>query len=134
MAIVNITQAAKLAGLSRSYFQRKYIKTGVISSTAGKDGQKEIDTSDLLRVFGEFKDTPEHSDSTVTSEHQYIPQSTPQYIPSVQQQIRLAELEVENRMLREQMDEIKDQHAKQIQLLQHIVDTHKPWWKFWDKP
>lgn len=127
MAIVNITQAAKLAGLSRSYFQKKYIKSGIISTTANQKGHKQIDTSELLRVFGKLNNIPEHSDDTVLSTHENIPQN----IPSIEQQIRLIELETENRLLKEHMDEIKEQHAKQVQLLQYIVESHKPWWKFW---
>ena len=124
---VNITEAAKLVGLSRSYFQKKYVKSGQISTVTDKNGHKQIDTSELLRVFGELKDTPVHSDSTAVSEQQSIPDN----MPDIEQKIRLAELEVENRMLREQMAEIKEQHSQQVRLLEHITATYKPWWKFW---
>ena len=127
VAIVNITQAAKLAGLSRSYFQKKYVKTGLISSETGKDGHKKVDTSEILRVFGKLESTPEHSDNTVLSKQQDTPQNT----PSIEQQIRLAELEVENRMLKDHMDEIKEQYSTQLRLLEHMVENHKPWWRFW---
>lgn len=123
MAIVNITQAAKLAGLSRSYFQKKYVKTGLISSETGEDGHKKIDTSEILRVFGKLKDIPEHNDNTVLSEQQDT--------PHVEQQIRLAELEVENRMLKTHMEEMKEQYSTQLRLLEHMVESQKPWWKFW---
>lgn len=127
VAIVNITQAAKLAGLSRSYFQKKYIKSGLISSSIGEDGHKKIDTSEILRVFGKLEDTPEHSDNTVLSDQQNTPENT----PHIEQQIRMAELEVENRMLKERMDEMKEQYSTQLRLLEHMVENHKPWWKLW---
>ena len=126
VAIVNITQAAKLAGLSRSYFQKKYIKSGLISSSTGEDGHKKIDTSEILRVFGKLEDTPEHSDDTVLSHQQDTPQNTPENTPHIEQQIRMAELEVENRMLKERMDEMKEQYSTQLRLLEHMVENHKP--------
>jgi hypothetical protein len=131
VATVNITQAAKLAGLSRSYFQKKYIKTGLISSETGKDGHKKIDTSEILRVFGKLENTPEHSDMGVFSRHHDTPKDIPENTPHIEQQIRLAELEVENRMLKERMDEMKEQYSTQLRLLEHMVENHKPWWKFW---
>ena len=62
MALVNFTQAAKMAGISRSYFHRKYIKQGVLSVSTDSDGNKKVDTSELLRVFGELKGVPVHSE------------------------------------------------------------------------
>ena len=131
MATVNITQAAKLAGLSRSYFQKKYIKTGLISYETGKDGHKKIDPSEILRVFGKLEYTPEHSDMGVLSKHHDTPKDIPENTPNIEQKIRLAELEVENRMLKERMDEMKEQYSTQVRLLEHMVENHKPWWQFW---
>ena len=56
MAKVSITEAIKLSGVSRSSFYGKYLKQGKISVTNGVDGKKEVDTSELLRVFGELKE------------------------------------------------------------------------------
>lgn len=135
MATVNITQAAKLVGLSRSYFQRKYIKAGIVSCKTGDDGHKKIETAELLRVFGELKNMPEgtpvHSDSTVTSEQEDTPKSIPKVTPIIDDAIQLAELKVENRMLKERMAEMKEQHSSQLRLLEHLVENHRPWWKFW---
>ena len=51
MARVSITQAAKLAGISRSNLYKSYIDKGLI--TVSKDDRNKpcIDTSELLRVF-----------------------------------------------------------------------------------
>ena len=68
MALVNFTQAAKMAGISRSYFHRKYIKQGVLSVTTDADGNKKVDTSELLRVFGELKGIPVHSKQNTPNE------------------------------------------------------------------
>jgi len=53
MAIVSISKAAKLVRKSRTTVQ-KYIKDGKLSKCAGENGAEGIDTSELLRVFGEF--------------------------------------------------------------------------------
>lgn len=50
---VSITQAAKLAGISRSYLYRKYINNGLISVETETD-KKFIDISELIRVFGDI--------------------------------------------------------------------------------
>lgn len=131
VAEVNVTQAAKLAGLSRSYFQKKYIKTGIISAKTGEDGHKKIDPSEILRVFGKLENTPEHSDMGVFSRQHYTPKDTPENTSPIDQQIRLVELEVENRMLKTHMEEMKEQYSTQLRLLEHMVENHKPWWQFW---
>ncbi len=55
MAKVTITEAAKLAGVSRVTMYRKYIKTGSISVEKDRDGKPQIDTSELIRVVGEIQ-------------------------------------------------------------------------------
>jgi Zn-dependent oligopeptidase len=57
MAKVTITDAAKLAGISRAHLYKKYIKTGVISISKDHRDRPYIDTSEILRVFGELLDT-----------------------------------------------------------------------------
>ncbi len=57
MPKVTITDAAKLAGISRAHLYKKYIKTGVISISKDHRDKPFIDTSELLRVFGELSDT-----------------------------------------------------------------------------
>lgn len=54
MAEVSISEAARLVKLSRSHFYKTYIHTGRIS--VGRDflGKPQIDTSELLRVFGKI--------------------------------------------------------------------------------
>ena len=61
MPYVNITEAAKLAGLSRSYFHTNYINTGRISVDRSEPRNPKIDTSEILRVFGKLtkQETPE---------------------------------------------------------------------------
>lgn len=54
MALVNISEAARLAGVSRQTLYKRYITPGVISVV--KDGDAPaIDVSELIRVFGDLK-------------------------------------------------------------------------------
>ena len=105
MANVNITQAAKLAGISRSYFHRKYIKTGAVSVISDANGKPQVETSELLRVFGTLKGSQVHS--------------VPVYMgaPSNTQENNLAENEdsalfIENKALRQQLQESKEREKK----------------------
>lgn len=52
MALVTVTQAARLAGISRQYLYKAYIKTGKVSVERDSKGAPLIETSELLRVFG----------------------------------------------------------------------------------
>lgn len=55
MAKVSISEAARLAGISRQHLYKKWITPGLL--TVEKDGENPpaIDTSELLRAFGELK-------------------------------------------------------------------------------
>lgn len=52
MALVTITDAARLAGISRQYLYKAYIKTGKLSVDRDSRGSPMVETSELLRVFG----------------------------------------------------------------------------------
>jgi septal ring factor EnvC (AmiA/AmiB activator) len=65
MSKVNLTQASKMAKISRSTLYNKYIKNGLITVEV-IDDKKMIDVSELLRVF-----------STVQVDDQQIQSSTP---------------------------------------------------------
>jgi len=58
MAIVSISEAAKITGKARSTIQ-SYIKTGKLSKTTDSHtGVVGVDTSELIRCFGELITTP----------------------------------------------------------------------------
>ena len=54
MAKLSITQAAKMAGISRQTLYVKYINTGSISIEV-VNNKKVIDTSEIIRVFNDVK-------------------------------------------------------------------------------
>ena len=53
MTQVSISQAARLAGISRSALYRSYIKTGKLTIGSDAQGRPVVDTSELIRVFGD---------------------------------------------------------------------------------
>ena len=136
MAQVNITQAAKLAGVARTTLYNTYIKAGKITVTKDRSGHKCIDTSELLRVFGELQnDEAVQLDNTL--ERPTGQPLTPDVV-QIEQAVHLAKLETENDMLKAMIDELKEQRSldrEQIQNLSTKLLEHKPqalakrWWQ-----
>jgi hypothetical protein len=58
MSIVTVTQAIALSGKSPSTFYR-HLKVGKVSKAA--DGSGGIDTTELLRVYGELQEPPKRT-------------------------------------------------------------------------
>ncbi len=54
MALLSVSEAAKLVGKSVKTIYR-HIDTGKLSFTHNDNGIKSIDTSELIRVYGELK-------------------------------------------------------------------------------
>lgn len=60
MTLVSISEAARLAGISRQTFYRHIDKKG-ISVTKDNDDNPVVDTAEILRVYGALQDTtPSH--------------------------------------------------------------------------
>jgi hypothetical protein len=53
MAKISISEAARLAGISRSALYRGYISKGKLTVERDKNNAPMVDTSELFRVFGE---------------------------------------------------------------------------------
>src|SRR6266436_5207210 len=56
MAKVSVSEAARLAGISRTNFYKSYVKTGKLTVERANDGKPAVDTSEILRVFGRLQD------------------------------------------------------------------------------
>ena len=69
MALVSVSHAARLAGISRQHLYRKYIKPGEISVQRDEKGDPMIDTSELLRVFGVLEGDTLGDDNKLQKEH-----------------------------------------------------------------
>lgn len=96
MSQLPISEAAKRVGRSPKTLYR-LVSTGVLSATVDENGKKQIDTSELLRVFGEIRTGREKTEN-------------PETIPMSQREIddktaRMAVLEAEMRLMRELLAE-----------------------------
>jgi hypothetical protein len=114
----NISQAAKMTGKTRTTIYKK-IKSGELSAELGEDGNRLIDTAELLRVFGELV-TPD----TVSMDVHAIHSETPQVTPLLERQISL--LEAENKRLHEQIASDRREKERLLGLLekQTLLLTH----------
>lgn len=68
MARLTITEAIKQSPVGRTRMYSHYIKSGLITVSVGSKGDKYIDSSELLRVFGSIGQPVqgEHSEGTST--------------------------------------------------------------------
>ena len=108
MALINLTQAAKLTGKNRSTIWR-HIKRGKLSSRKNHDGKPMVDTSELIRVYGSIKEiaTPQKKEL--------------QYHATPPQDNLIQGLISEIKKLREEQSELKEQ----LKTLTHRLE-YKP--------
>lgn len=139
MAKVSISEAARLAGISRPTIY-KLINSGQLNFTsvvkAGKT-VKSIDTSELIRVFGTIGNLHAATDFTVNPEQEITHLNRPD-LQDLQHKIEL--LQKENEGLKEAVAS-RDDHISSLRqamlLLEHKQDTQHPspppmrWWQFW---
>lgn len=108
----SVRDAAQRVGISRQTMFR-YIKDGKISATTDRDGQKQIELTELLRVFGELQPetetptTPRNSPRPVSRDTATAP-ATSQYQMEIlrlqaQLEIKTAELD----LAKERINELK---------------------------
>ncbi len=67
MAQVSISEAARLAGVSRSTLNR-HLQNGAISKHRDASGRPYIETSELLRFYGELSQ-PDRTDQDIVGQH-----------------------------------------------------------------
>lgn len=115
MPPVTVRQAAELVGLSRQAMYR-CISSGRVSATVGHDGEKRIDTTELMRVFGQLL-TPGQSESKVPDSSRQAT-ATPEHSVSVNLQMELVELRAE---LRVREAKVQAQ-AAEIEMLKQRVE------------
>lgn len=123
MAIVSISEAARLVGKSRRTIQRD-IAAGKLSKC---DNGKSLDTSELLRVYGAFSDATNVADVNATMT-QLVADNIPTDVTDMR--ARLAALEAENAALKDHLGSLK----QAMLLLEHkITDEPKKaprrWWQ-----
>jgi len=139
MAKVSISEAARLAGISRPTIY-KLINSGQLNVTPivkGGKTVKAIDTSELMRVFGTIESYPVATDFTVNPE-QDITRFNGHDLQDLQHRIEL--LQKENEGLKEAVAS-RDDHISSLRqammLLEHKQESQRPlppqvrWWQFW---
>lgn len=142
MALVSISEAARLTGKARSTLH-KYIRQGKLSTTTDQNtGNKSIETSELIRVFGKISNSSTTDSDSVTHVSE-LQQETPNTTQSLQIKLQLLEqenthLKAEKELLSKNLDDIR-----QAMLLIEsklpttpepvaLVPTKKSW-QFWKK-
>ena len=111
MAQLNLTQAAKAAGIARGTLY-KHIEQGKISCEMDDKGKKVIDTSELIRVYGEIEN-PEPSEER-SIEHKATPETTE--IVQVLRE-RIEDLEQQVKDLRKDKEGSKEREDKFLDII-----------------
>ena len=129
MAIVSVSEAARLVGKSRRTIQRD-IAAGKLSKC---DNGKKLDTSELLRVYGSLLNVPNDADKNA-----HMTQDVALNIPPdvAEMRIRLAALEAENAALKDHLGSLKQAmlllEYKEQQTSTKTTQQRK-WWQFFKK-
>lgn len=138
MAQVSISEAARLTGKSRKTLHT-YISTGKITKVTDTQGKPKIDTSELIRVFGNLIITQE----TDKSQCNISQQVTAETVTIHTQEVALLKQEVA--LLRELLAE-KDKRNEDLKHAMLLIESKLPAtpepvtqpvvkksWQFWKK-
>ena len=103
MVLLTISKAAKTVGKPRSTLY-KHIKNGKLSAIMDSAGNRRIDTSELARVYGDYK--PDTEPTVATNTNVVILES------------KIQSLEAQNRLLERELEAAKDRENKLMGLLE----------------
>lgn len=121
MALVSVAKAASLVNRDRKVIYRDYIATGKLTATKNGRGHMQVDTSELLRVFGAFESEAKSQDNT------------PHQETSRDSTFELEQLRAENAALR---DKVETQAAnlqdlrQALKMLEYKPEPRRRWWHF----
>lgn len=125
MALVTIAEAAKLSGKDRKTLYR-YIKDGKLSATNATGGMRQVDVSELVRVFGSLQkiSVPAPlSETVLMSQHETGNETN--------EKAKIAALEAENVQLRERLVD-KEKHIEDMRNTVRLLE-YKPQKSFWKR-
>lgn len=137
MAQVSISEAAKLAGISRNSLYKTYISKGRITVSSDKSGKKYIETSELLRVFHELQDDSQGDNGGIQQDDNVLHSDTALLIENKLLTQQLEEAKAREQKQEQQFAEREQFYQEQIKELTHTVkllDSPKYprlWWQFW---
>ena len=121
--LVNISKAAKLAGIGRDTLYKNYINKGKISTTRDERNRPMVDTSEILRVFGVLQSAGDTDNESVDTLQKPTLENTPHTQPDLS--IKLAQLEAENAQLWARLEEAKEREQWQRGQIEKLTDTIK---------
>lgn len=107
MTQVTISEAARRVGIARSTLLR-HIKNGKVSKVIGKDGKPRLDTSELLRVYGDLK-ISDTDDTSATLHQNYSMLQVDTGDRYTEKDIEIATLRAELKAAIERSDEFKEE-------------------------
>ena len=137
MARVSISEAAKLAGISRNSLYKTYISKGRITVSSDKSSKKYIETSELLRVFHELQDDSQGDKGGIQQDDNVLHPDTALLIENKLLAQQLEEAKAREQKQEQQFAEREQFYQGQIKELTHTVkllDSPKYprlWWQFW---
>jgi len=120
MAIVSITEAAELVGKSRRTIQR-HLSQGKLSKSKDTTGRDGVDTSELIRVYGNIKSMTSHSDNSSQKSHVVMENNVIQTPNNSDENIEIKHLKEIIEMQKEHIDSLK----KAMLLLEHKEESKK---------
>jgi hypothetical protein len=137
MPLVSISEAARLSKKSRKTLYQ-YIDTGKLSVTTSVTGKKQVDLSELTRVFGDLSVTGNNNEGGKNTHHvtREIVTET-----SIETRIKIAVLEAEVK-LKDQILQEKDARINDLQKTLAMIEykskiesipsdaPRKRWWFF----
>jgi hypothetical protein len=112
MTELSISQAARAAGKTRATLY-KYIKSGSLSVRTSPAGKKVIDSSELIRVFGELKTDGNKRIAVDNIIQEYTPKKEPE---NNNQNIHIMN---ENEHLKKLLQQSQEREARLIALLEN---------------
>lgn len=117
MAWHSVSHAQNLTGKSRRTLYRDMASGRVSYRTNGK-GHRELETSELIRVYGEPEQSGTDERHSVTQSH------------GTQNE---ADMMAEIRALRQEVSELKSLllRLEHIDSIATSETSRKPWWRFW---
>lgn len=135
MAKVTLTEAAQMVGVSRVTLYKRYINSGILSVDRDQNGKPKVDTSELLRVFGDIS----KGGTAVSSERNDIQELTVELrIKNEGLQVELqacrALLQARQEELGRALAEIDWLRKKMDAMEQKLLtgpDTKRRWWWRW---
>jgi len=138
MALLDITAAAKAAGVSRPTLYRKMAE-GVVSWDVDHQGKRRIDSAELLRVFGPLhshndnlsnasSNTVRHNDETVDG-YKIAIDTLKAQVDTERQRASRAESEVD--FLRSALTNAQNEVQKLLTHQRTEPEKIRPWWKIW---